>query len=77
MQSALLEHLNRETASLVDRGLFKEERVITSAQSAEVMVDGPEGSREAHDRPPKRQQLSGSVEPLRALAAGLPPPGAT
>ena len=46
MQSALLEHLNRETARLVDLGLFKEERVISSAQSAEIMVDGPEGARE-------------------------------
>ena len=43
MPEALLAHLEREVTRLVDQGLFKKERVITSAQSAEIMVDGPEG----------------------------------
>ena len=43
MHLALLEHLNRETASLVDQGLSGKERVATSAQLAEITVVGLEG----------------------------------
>ena len=46
MQHPLLEHLARETAALHGQGLFKEERVITSAQQAAVDVRAEEGTRE-------------------------------
>ena len=38
--SAFLDHLTRETRQLQQSGLFKQERVITSPQSAQIRVEG-------------------------------------
>jgi glycine C-acetyltransferase len=40
MDATLLQHLSRETEKLVESGLFKKERVITSPQSARISVEG-------------------------------------
>jgi glycine C-acetyltransferase len=40
MDQSLLQHLATETAQLVETGLFKKERVITSPQSAQIRVEG-------------------------------------
>ena len=40
MDATLLQHLSTETAKLVESGLFKKERVITSPQSARIRVEG-------------------------------------
>jgi glycine C-acetyltransferase len=40
MDATLLQHLSAETAKLVESGLFKKERVITSPQSALIQVEG-------------------------------------
>jgi glycine C-acetyltransferase len=40
MRSPLLDHLAREIDMLKETGLFKDERVITSAQQAAITVDG-------------------------------------
>ncbi len=40
MDATLLQHLSAETAKLVESGLFKKERVITSPQSARIRVEG-------------------------------------
>jgi glycine C-acetyltransferase len=40
MDVTLLQHLSAETAKLVESGLFKKERVITSPQSASIRVEG-------------------------------------
>jgi glycine C-acetyltransferase len=40
MDASLLQHLSAETAKLVESGLFKKERLITSPQSARVRVEG-------------------------------------
>ncbi|HMK73721.1 MAG TPA: glycine C-acetyltransferase [Myxococcaceae bacterium] len=42
MDQSLLQHLAAETARLVESGLFKKERVITSPQSAVIRVGGRE-----------------------------------
>src|SRR5208283_102424 len=40
MDATLLQHLSAETAKLVESGLFKKERIITSPQSALIRVEG-------------------------------------
>jgi glycine C-acetyltransferase len=40
MDASLLQHLSAETAKLVESGLFKKERIITSPQSARIRVEG-------------------------------------
>jgi len=40
MDASLLQHLSEETAKLVESGLFKKERIITSPQSARIRVEG-------------------------------------
>src|SRR5271170_6070887 len=40
MDATLLQHLSAETAKLVESGLFKKERLITSPQSARIRVEG-------------------------------------
>jgi glycine C-acetyltransferase len=40
MDATLLQHLSAETAKLVESGLFKKERVITSPQNALIRVEG-------------------------------------
>jgi glycine C-acetyltransferase len=40
MDATLLQHLSRETEKLVESGLFKKERVITSPQSSRISVEG-------------------------------------
>ncbi len=40
MDARFLEHLEKETASLREGGLFKSERVITSPQSAAIKIEG-------------------------------------
>ncbi len=40
MDANLLQHLSAETAKLVESGLFKKERIITSPQSARIRVEG-------------------------------------
>ncbi len=40
MSSRLIDHLTRETAQLEAAGLYKNERVITSPQNAEITVNG-------------------------------------
>jgi glycine C-acetyltransferase len=40
MDATLLQHLSAETAKLVESGLFKKERIITSPQSARIRVEG-------------------------------------
>jgi glycine C-acetyltransferase len=40
MDATLLQHLSAETAKLVESGLFKKERIITSPQSARISVEG-------------------------------------
>lgn len=39
MSAGLLDHLRRETESLKEQGLFKDERVITSRQGADIHVE--------------------------------------
>src|SRR5208337_1904190 len=40
MDANLLQHLSAETAKLVESGLFKKERILTSPQSARIRVEG-------------------------------------
>ncbi len=40
MDATLLQHLSAETAKLLESGLFKKERIITSPQSALIRVEG-------------------------------------
>jgi glycine C-acetyltransferase len=42
MDVTLLQHLSAETAKLVESGLFKKERIITSPQSSRIQVGGRE-----------------------------------
>jgi glycine C-acetyltransferase len=42
MDVTLLQHLSAETAKLLESGLFKKERIITSPQSARIQVGGRE-----------------------------------
>lgn len=42
MSTGLLAHLHRETETLKEQGLFKDERVITSRQGAEIHVEAKE-----------------------------------